>query len=547
MMNPREIMIGMRDGTRLQSFLYLPSGQGPFPSLMARCMYGTDKVADIAAAYVDKGYAVLLQNVRGRHGSQGGPTGRGDFPQDGYDTLDWMTAQPWCNGRIGTFGRSALARVQVSTAFLAHPAHLAMAPTVLPYGFMTHLGGAFMFSQVAQWLYFAQSGPELKDFENVEWTPHLFKLPVTSVLDELGGPKDLYVDFVTDPHGVYGLSQDKATDFGALHTPNLMVTGWYDHCLTGPLDFFADTMDFAPEEQKRNTHLIIGPWDHSADGDAAKEYDFGPESTLDTAAIEEGFFARHLKGDQESESLPPVKIFVMGKNCWRDEQEWPLSRARETRFYLHSNGEVRGARRRGGLSMEPPQEEKRDRLTYDPADPVPTWGGANSGPASALPMKRGPRDQQVTLYRPDVLTYYSGPLSRPLEVTGVLKLVLYAASSAVDTDFTAKLMDVAPSGDARLISDGVVRARYRNGHHRPELIRPGQVYRYEIDLWATSNEFQAGHRIALAVSSSNFPRINRNLNTGGNNELDTGFVKAEQSVFHDSRYASHLVLPVVDR
>ena len=273
-MNPTEIMIEMRDGTRLQSFLYLPSGRGPFPSLMARCMYGTEKVADIATAYTESGYAVLVQNVRGRHASQGGPTGRGDFPLDGYDTLDWMAAQPWCNGRIGTFGRSALARVQVSTAFLAHPAHLAMAPAVLPYGMMDHLGGAFMFSQVAQWLYFAQSGPELKDFEKVEWTPHLFKLPLTSVMDGLGGPKDLYLDFVTEPHGVYGRSRDKAVEFKALRTPNLMVTGWYDHCGTGPLDFFADTMAYAPEEQKRNTHLIIGPWDHSADGRCGRRIRF---------------------------------------------------------------------------------------------------------------------------------------------------------------------------------------------------------------------------------------------------------------------------------
>ena len=545
-MNPREIMIKMRDGTRLQSFLYLPEGRGPFPSLMARCMYGTDKVADIAQGYAEKGYAVLTQNVRGRHSSQGGPTGRGDFPLDGYDTMDWMIAQAWCNGRIGTFGRSALARVQTSTAFLAHPAHLAMAPTVLPYGMMSHLGGSFMLSQVAQWLYFAQSGPELNEYENVDWTPHLYKLPVTSVLDGLGGPKDLYVDFVTKPHGVYGRSKDKAADFGALRTPNLMVTGWYDHCGTGPLDFFMDTMAFASGEQKRNTHLIIGPWDHSADGDAAGEYDFGPESKLNTAALEERFFARHLKGEREGKPMPPVKLFVMGKNQWRDEREWPLSRARETEFYLHGDGRVRGAWNRGGLSMEPPREEEPDRFIYDPADPVPTWGGANSGPASALPMKRGPRDQQITLYRPDVLTYYSQPLEKPLEVTGPLKLVLYAASSAVDTDFTAKLMDVAPSGEAMLISDGVVRARYRNGLDNPELIRPGQVYRYELDLWSTSNEFQAGHRLALAVSSSNFPRINRNLNTGGDNERDSRFIRAEQTVFHDSRYASHLVLPVVE-
>ena len=217
----------------------------------------------------------------------------------------------------------------------------------------------------------------------------------------------------------------------------------------------------------------------------------------------------------------------------------------EVKYYLHSNGDVAGAWVRGSLSADPPGAEKQDHFTYDPADPVPTWGGANSAPARVLPMKRGARDQRITLYRKDVLTFYSDPVPAPLEVTGMLKLLLYAASSAKDTDFTAKLMDVAPDGNARLLSDGVVRARFRNGLSTSEFIVPGRVYRYEIDLWFTSNEFQPGHSIALAISSSNFPRINRNLNTGGDNEQDSHFVTAHQTIFHDSRYPSHLVLPVI--
>jgi putative CocE/NonD family hydrolase len=235
----------------------------------------------------------------------------------------------------------------------------------------------------------------------------------------------------------------------------------------------------------------------------------------------------------------------MGRNEWRDETSWPLERAVDTRFYLHSQGDVRGAWVRGGLSTDPPTDEPPDRFTYDPLNPVPTWGGANSGPARVLPMGRGPRDQQITLYRPDVLTYYNAPLEEPLEVTGNLRLVLWAASSARDTDFTAKLMDVAPDGNARLLSDGVVRARYRGGLAQPTFLTPGQPVRYEIDLWHTSNEFRPGHRIALAVSSSNFPRLSRNLNTGGDNERDSETICAEQTVYHDARRASYLVLPVV--
>jgi hypothetical protein len=543
-MNIQEIMIGMRDGLRLQSFVYLPPGQGPFPALLARCMYGADRLREAAESYRSKGYAVVLQNVRGRHGSEGGEIGRNDFPEDGYDTMSWMAAQPWCNKRIGTIGRSALARFQIATAFLAHPAHLAMVPEALPYRMMSHLGGAFMFSQPAQWLYYAQSGPELKAYEKIDWMPHLFKLPATKVLDDIGGPLVLYRDTVTDIHRHYGTEGFGPDRFKALKTPNLLITGWYDHCATGSVDFFMQTMQHASDEQKGNTHLIVGPWTHSCEADVRGEYDFGPHAGLDRSVID-AFFAQHLKGRQTHEPLAPVRIFVMGRNAWRNEREWPLSRAVETRLYLHSSGDVRGAWVRGCLSRNPPGEEKPDCFTYDPEDPVPTWGGANSAPARALPMKMGPRDQCITLYRKDVLAYYSDPLPEPLEVTGMLKLVLFAASSAKDTDFTAKLMDIAPDGNARLLSDGVIRARFRNGLHRTEFIKPGDVYRYEIDLWQTSNEFKPGHRIGLAISSSNFPRMNRNLNTGGDNERESDFITADQIIFHDAKFPSHLILPVI--
>lgn len=544
-MNPEEVMLTMRDGVRLQSFLFLPAGKGPRPALLARCMYGTDRETDNARFWAEQGYGVLLQNVRGRHGSEGGPTGRNNFPEDGYDTLAWMAAQPWCNGRIGTFGRSALARMQVATAFLGHPAHRAMAPAVLPYGMMSRLGGALMLSQIPQWMYYAQSGAALRSYEDVDWMPHLFRLPVTAILDDLGGPVAQYRDVIANAQAIYQRIPAQPDDFKSLNTPNLMVTGWYDHCLTGPVDFFTHTQLYASEAQRANTHLIIGPWDHSAVGDAAGEYDFGPTATLDHRAIELAFFDHHLKGVASAQPLPPVKIFVMGRNVWRDEEAWPLARAREMKLFLHSDGEVRGAWARGILSPIPPGDEPPDRFIYDPADPVPSCGGANSAPAKALPMKRGPRDQRVTLDRADVLTYFSAPLDAPLEVTGPLKVVLYAASSARDTDFTAKLMDMAPDGNARLLADGVVRARFRNGLDAPELLEPGAVYRLEIDLWYTSNEFQPGHRIGLAISSSNFPRIDRNLNTGGDNHQDSAYTIARQTIFHDARYASHLLLPVV--
>ena len=527
-------MIPMRDGVRLETFVYRPDGEGASPALLARCMYGTKSLETKAARLVGAGYAVALQNVRGRLGSEGELPGRSSTPEDGYDTIEWLTQQPWCNGRVGTIGGSALARVQTATAFLAHPAHRAMCPQVLPFGMMSRLGGALMVHQPPMWLYFAQSGPELVPYDQIDWMPHLSKLPVVDILNELGGPIEMYQDIVTNRRGYFDLAGPER--FAKLHTPNLMVTGWYDHCGSGPIDFFTMTQEHGSDFQKQNTHLVVGPWDHSCDPDVIDEYDFGPETRRDHHAHELAFLDRHLKDDDSVPALAPVRLFVMGRNEWRDEATWPLQRAIDTKFFIHAGGT---------LSTTPPTDEPPDTFTYDPADPVPTVGGANSGPARALPMGRGPRDQRLVLDRDDVLLYRSDPLAEPLEVTGPLRMVLFAASSAVDTDFTAKLMDVAPDGNARLLTDGVVRARFRNGVDAPLLLTPGEVVRYEIDLWFTSNEFQPGHRIAVAVSSSNFPRIDRNLNTGGDNVRDSDFVTARQTVFHDAMRPSHVVLPVI--
>jgi hypothetical protein len=527
-------MIATRDGVRLETFVCRPDAEGPVPALLARCMYGTTSQEGKAERFVAEGYAVALQNVRGRLGSEGKLPGRSSTPEDGYDTIEWLTQQPWCSGRVGTFGGSALARVQTATAFLAHPAHRAMAPQVLPFGMMSRLGGALMVHQPPMWLYYAQSGPELRPYDRIDWMPHLRTLPVVDILNELGGPIKLYRDIVTNRRGYFDL--DGPEEFAKLHTPNLMVTGWYDHCGTGPIDFFTRTQQYGSDFQKRNTHLVIGPWDHSCDPDMIGEYDFGPEARRDHVAHEIAFFRRHLKDDPSAPAPPPVRLFVMGRNEWRDEDSWPLERAVPTKFFIHAGGT---------LATAPPGDEPPDTFTYDPADPVPAFGGANSGPARVLPMGRGPRDQRPTLGRPDVLLYVSEPLPEPLEVSGPLRMVLFAASSAVDTDFTAKLINVAPDGNARLLADGVIRARYRNGLDREEFLTPGEPTRFEIDLWFTSNEFLPGHRIAVAVSSSNFPRVDRNLNTGGDNVRDAEFVPAHQTVFHDAARPSYLVLPVV--
>ena len=551
-MTTHETMVPMRDGVRLHTGVCLPEDQeGPLPVVLFRATRGLALNSLWARVFVQAGYAYVMQSVRGFGKSEGDPRKEKEQAPDGVDTLEWLVAQPWCNGRVGTVGGSELGEYQLRTAFEGHPAHRAMCPYVPSYGSSNHrYGGAFMFPRTV--IHSARGNME--NYAQYDWMPHFYTLPVIDILEKSGldtteaGRKRFYADipkFFDHPEDAGFTDPEDFEPFRKLNTPNLMVTGWYDHCSVAAFEFYHHTMVYGTESQKQNTHLVVGPWDHDTNPKSIPDYDFGDAAKRDHRAAEVAFFDRHLKRVESGDPLPPVRIFVMGRNAWRDETQWPLERTVATPFYLHSDGKVKGGWRRGSLSTVPPGDELPDGFTYNPGNPAPSWGGANCGPSRALPMRRGPRDQRITLYRDDVLTYYSDPLAEPLEVTGLLKMVLFAASSARDTDFTAKLMDIAPSGDARLLSDGVIRARFRNGLDRPELLTPGEPVRYEIDLWHTSNEFQPGHRIGLAISSSNFPRLPRNLNTGGDNARDSNYVPADQTVFHDSVRPSHLLLPIV--
>ncbi|MDP6778647.1 MAG: CocE/NonD family hydrolase [Candidatus Latescibacteria bacterium] len=550
-MTTQDVMVPMRDGVRLHTGFCLPDGGGPFATVMFRATRAVSLGSPWARVFVEAGYAYVMQSVRGFGKSEGDPRKEKDQAPDGVDTLEWLVAQPWCNGLVGTVGGSELGEYQLRTAFEGHPAHRAMCPYVPSYGSSNHhYGGAFMFPRT----FIHSARGNMEDYAQHDWMPHFYTLPVIKMLEASGlettkeGRQRFYTDiplFFDHPEDADFTDPEDFEPFKKLNTPNLMVTGWYDHCSVAAFEFYQHSMAYGSDSQKQNTHLVVGPWDHDIDPKSIADYDFGDAAERDHRAGEIAFFDRHLRGDTSGDALPPVRVFVMGRNEWRDEEAWPLDRAVETHFYMHSERSVRGAWSRGGLSTVPPEDEPPDRFTYDPANPVPSWGGANCGPSRALPMRRGPRDQRITLYRDDVLVYYSEPMEEPLEVTGLLKMVLFAASSARDTDFTAKLMDVAPNGDARLLSDGVIRARFRNGLHRPELLTPGEPVRYEIDLWHTSNEFQPGHRIGLAISSSNFPRLPRNLNTGGDNARDSDTISADQTVFHDSARPSHLILPVI--
>ena len=332
--------------------------------------------------------------------------------------------------------------------------------------------------------------------------------------------------------------------------PMYHVTSWYDIFLHGGLTHYCGLRERAmTPEGRAQQKLLIGPWAHrfpytAPSSGGTGDIDFGPNARIELHETQPRWFDYYLKGiDTGILDEPPVKIFVMGENVWRDEQEWPLARTRYTPYYLRSHGQANSLHGDGRLELElmAPADEPPDRFVYDPDDPVPTCGG------NTLIIPMGVQDQSQVETRQDVLVYTSAPMPAPLEVTGPLIVKLFASSSAVDTDFTAKLVDVRPDGFAQNLADGILRTRYRASRMRPGFLTPDQVYELTIDLWATSHVFLPGHRVRLEISSSNFPRFDRNLNTGEDQATSSRRQPAVQTIFHDSRYPSHISLPVIPR
>jgi len=342
------------------------------------------------------------------------------------------------------------------------------------------------------------------------------------------------------------------SSFENIDAPIFQHGGWFDPYAGSALMSFMGMSDRGGSERaRRNQRVMIGPSAHGEAVDSIQgELNFGPHAFVDIGEEELRWFDQHLKGiDAHYDVEPPISLFVMGRNQWRGEYEWPLSRAREVTYYLHSGGKANTLHGDGSLDHEAPSNEEPDRFIYDPADPVYTVGGNNSIDRLTVdwqrPILAGPADQRIIEGRHDVLVYTSRPLEQELEVTGPIELILYAASSALDTDFTAKLIDVFPDGRSMNLAEGIVRTRYRNSVTRLELLEPNEPAELRIRLNPTSNVFMPGHRIRVDISSSNFPRFSRNLNTGESVATGTRMLAAHQTVLHSSSYPSRILLPVV--
>jgi len=574
----RDIPVEMRDGTVLRADVYRPESDDKWPVLLQRTPY--DKNAPRISALLlnpiraaSAGYAVVVQDVRGCFASDGEFYTFRHEPDDGYDTIAWAAAQPWSAGQVGMFGLSYVGATQWLAAITTPPALATIIPVVTAsdyYEGWAYQGGAFELGFNASWtlsnLAFATLVRRLKAGEPfpaglqqtyIRLIDEMCRAFDTLPLRDLPLLKDhnlapYYYDWLQHPTpDAYWQQWSIEAQHHKVAVPALNVGGWYDIFLGGTIrNYLGMRHHGQTPEARQYQHLVIGPWKHgvplsSVSGDVA----FGvmAESVaMDFEGVQLRWYDHWLKGvDNGVRSDAAVRLFIMGDNVWRDEQEWPLARTQYTRYYLHSRGKANSVRGDGELSPETPGMEPPDRFLYDPRHPVPTRGGGLCCWAGALPQ--GAYDQTPVKSREDVLVYTTPPLTADVEVTGPVLVTLYAASSAVDTDFTAKLVDVHPSGFAQNLTDGIIRARYRQSTARPEPIAPGQVYAYTIDLWATSNVFKAGHCIRLEISSSNFPRFDRNPNTGGDLAIETELVPAIQTVYHDGTYASHVTLPIIPR
>ncbi len=584
-----------RDGVVLRADVYRPRTNGRRPALLQRTPYSKNPDAPTSQYHrlAQAGFVVVVQDTRGRYMSDGVAVPH-DEGADGYDTVEWVAALPYVDGRVGMFGGSYSATVQLLAAPLRPPHLVALFPSA-SYASrydMVFQGGAFYLGDGLSWS-LGQSkdtrrrvleptadrdherglSPDERKQLPSEWYPHL---PLNSIEAlQLRRYSPGYFDLLQHPsYDAFWTTFDVAAKHPQFEVPAYHLTGWYDSLLNGTLANFSGLRANAGSARARgNQRLIVGPWTHArptATTTRVGAVDFGPEAGFDS----EGLIIRWFKhwmpapvpaaapaamGSENPSGIPParpldtgsatptpdwpgspVRLFLMGENRWRDEQAWPLARAVPTPFYLRSDADARSRGGNGRLertaagASEPP-----DTFTYDPATPVPT---GLFGAYSRMPV-----DRREIQSRDDVLVYTSAPLAAPLEITGPITAVLWIASTAKDTDFTAAISDVQPDGAARALTDGITRARYRKSKTVPELLVPGARYEVRIDVGATGNVFLPGHRIRLEVSSSNFPRYDRNPNTGAAFGTDASTVPARQTVFHDRDAASHLILPVIPR
>jgi putative CocE/NonD family hydrolase len=554
------IAVPMRDGVKLYADVYRPAAAGKFPALIVRTPYGKQRegIHENLIGFAQRGYAVVVQDVRGRFESEGKWDPFRYEALDGHDAVEWAARQPWSNGKVGMHGGSYLGNVQWQAAAQTPPSLVAIFPVVastsLYHNTWFH-GGAFKLGLAMGWgvvrnprrvmypqhWHTERYAPDEWRYENLFW-----KLPLKTIdVESSNQVVQHFRDWVEhQSYDDYWKAISVEEHFDRVKVPAHVHGGWFDLLLGGTLNGFTGMRKSGGSERaRRETKMIVGPWGH---GPSRKfgDVDFG--ETAHRALFDRNlrWFDHYLRGEDNGiDREPPVEIFYMGINRWVHHNDWPVPGTRYTPFYLASGGRANSARGDGVLSTEDRGGAPSDHYTYDPARPVPTLGGND---CCGAPIPAGPIDQRPVEARDDVLVYTSAILKEPLAIAGPVKMKLFASTDGRDTDYMVKLVDVHPNGFAMNIAEGILRARFRKGLDRMELLTPGEAYEFEIDMRGTANVFAPGHRIRVDVTSSNFPQYDRNPNTGEDLGSSDRLRAVRQTVFHSRDRRSHILLPVVE-
>ncbi len=541
-----DVKIPMRDGVKLSADIYRPDAEGRFPVILIRTPYdnGTAGNAILGKKWAARGYVFVVQDVRGRGDSDGEFYPLADEAADGFDTLSWCGTQPWSNGKIGMMGGSYLGWTQAYVAGLGNPYLKTLIMTVTPpdphRNFPLQFG-AYGITAIS-WLAMV-SGKTMQDISQFDLWRIYRHLPLFDMDRCLGRTIAAWRDWIDHPRfDDYWRQLSYQEKILETNVPILHISGWYDDVLVGTTENFVNltTRAKSPEVRKLQ-RLLIGPWGHAVNASSRLgAIDFGPLALIDLDAVQHRWLDHWLKESANGiMEEAPVRVFLMGENKWAEEKEWPLARTRYVKYFLHGRGRANSLFGDGTLTLEEPGQEPPDKYLYDPKDPVPFITEPD------FHQIGGPDDYRPVERRDDVLVYTSLPFTEAVQVCGPLRVKLYAASSARDTDWTAKILDVHPDGYAQRLNDGIVRARFRRSLEKEVWLKSGEVSEYEIDCWATCIGLKPGHRLRLEISSSAFPKFDANLNTGGPIGKEEHGVVAEQTVHHSRRWPSHIIVPVV--
>lgn len=587
----QKVMMPMRDGNRLATDIYRPKGDAKVPIVFSRTPYNFNTYGDgelrtrtlqTALDWVKKGYAYVVQNERGRFFSEGEWDILGTPLTDSYDAFDWMSKQAWSNGKIGTLGCSSTAEWQMAAASLNHPAHAAM----VPQGFGAGVGRIGEFYEQGNWyrggagqmlftawLYGTQHDPlapklpkgiaqedllrlqrfydMAPEYPRVDWKEGLSHLPLQDIIKNVNGPQGIYEEMITrKPNDARWYQGGLYHDDMPFDKPSFWFVSWYDVSTSPNLALYNHVRENALSQSSRdNQYLIIAPVLHCSYTRATENTIVGERSVGDARfAYDEiitAWFDLWLKSEDKGEisKMPKVTYYTMGTNEWQTSDVWPPANAKMTSFFLDSDGKANTRNGDGKLIGKLPKKQNQDTFKYDPMNPVNSYGGNVCCTGNAV--QGGSFDQSEMELRDDILVYTSEPLEEGVEISGFIESYLYFSSDAKDTDVTIKLIDVYPDGKAYNLDETIQRVRYREGYDKEVFMEDGKVYEVKMTPMSTSNYFEKGHQIRIEITSSNFPRFDRNLNTGGNNYDESEGVIATNSIHHGGIHPSRIVLPMI--